>query len=121
MPTYIFEHPDTGDTREELQKMDEPHVYIDEDGVEWRRVFTVANFSVDGKLNPFSSKGFVEATRNKKMSVGDLWDMSGEMSEKREQKAGGRDPVLDKYEKKEEKRRKGKDLSPANVRESQNK
>ena len=121
MPAYIFEHPDTGETREEFQKMDEPHVYIDENGIECKRVFTVANFSVDGKINPFSSKGFVDATRNKKMSVGDLWDMSAEMSQQREGRVGGKDPVLNEYEKKEQNKRKGKPLSPANVRKDQNK
>tara|TARA_B100000959_G_C14651955_1_gene488717 strand:- start:422 stop:652 length:231 start_codon:yes stop_codon:yes gene_type:complete len=76
---------------------------------------------MDSKIDPFSSKSFADVTRDKKMSVGDLWDMSAEMSEKREQKVGGKDPVLDKYEKKEIKKRKGKSLSPANVRKSKNK
>ena len=118
MPTYIFEHPKTGEHREEFQKMNDPHVYTDENGVEWKRVFTPANFSIDGKVNPFSSKGFVDATRDKKMSLGDMWDMSAEMSEKRESRVGGKDPVLDKYEKKERKKRKGKALSPSNVRKT---
>ncbi len=116
MPTYIFEHPETGEYKELVQKMDEPHTYIDKNGVEWRRIFTPAGIGIDGKISPFSSKEFVEATRDKKMSLGDMWDMSAEMSQKREQKVGGRDPVLNKYEKKEVKKRKGKPLGPANVR-----
>lgn len=119
MPIYIFEHPDTGETREEIQKMDDPHVLVDKNGVEWNRVFTSSNLGMDSKINPFSSKAFADATRQKNMTLGDMWDMSADMSEKREQKVGGKDPVLNKYEKKETKKRKGKSLSDANVRKKE--
>jgi hypothetical protein len=121
MPVYMYEHPETGEVREEVQGMTDEHLYIDESGIEWKRVFTTSNIGVDAtNVDPFSSKAFADATRDKKMSVGDLWDMSAEMSEKRE-KVAGEDPVLKEYNKKEKKKRKGKELAPANVRRDKNK
>ena len=40
MPFYIFINPDTQEEIEVQQRMTEPHVYIDENGLEWQRVFT---------------------------------------------------------------------------------
>tara|TARA_Y100000310_G_C20300701_1_gene631618 strand:+ start:82 stop:441 length:360 start_codon:yes stop_codon:yes gene_type:complete len=117
MPIYVFEHPTTGETREEVQRMNEPHVYIDGDKIEWKRVYTSSQLSTDIKINPWSSKAFADATRDKNMSVGDLWDMSADLSERRESKVGGEDPILKKYNAKEKKKRKGKDLGSSNSRD----
>lgn len=116
MPMYLFIHPDTEEVREEFQKMNEPHVYIDEKDIEWRRVYTPLNVSTDSNTDPFSSRQFVEKTRGKNLSVGDLWDMSADMAIKREQKAGGKDPIKEKHDKKENKKRKGKNIPTSNVR-----
>lgn len=116
MPSYLFIHPDTEEVREEVQKMTEPHVYIDEKGIEWRRLWSLPRVSIDTVSDPFSSKEFVEKTRNKNLSVGDLWDMSADMAIKRESQAGGRDAIKEGHDAKETKKRKGKRLSPANVR-----
>jgi hypothetical protein len=90
---YIYEHPFEGRQVEVSQGMNEVHEYF-EDGVKWNRVFTVPNATVDAKIDPFSSKAFLEKT-NKKGSMGDLIDRSKEMSEKRKEKAGY-DPILKK-------------------------
>ncbi len=111
MPLYLFIHPDTEEEKEVFQKMDEPHVYIDENGIEWRRVFTPTNFSVDGKVNPFSQKEFVDKTAKKGMTVGDMWDLSKEMSEKRK-KVDGKDKVKEKYLKDYSKDRRGRKFKP---------
>lgn len=74
--------------------MNEPHVYS-EGGVEWQRVFTVPTASVDGKVDAFSSTSFVEKTKNKKGTMGDLFDQAREASEKRAQVLG-KDPVKEK-------------------------
>ena len=106
MPTYIFEHPENGEIIEVVQKIKDFHIYIDVDGTEWRRIFTAPNMSVDSDIDPFSSKDFAEKTKNKSQNLGDLWDRSRELSEKRK-KALGHDPVKKKYFKDYTKKRKG--------------
>jgi hypothetical protein len=96
MPIYIYKHPEEEDYREIIQTMSEAHVYS-EDGVEWKRVFTVPQASIDTKINPFSSKEFVEKTGNKKGTFGDMMDYSAEMSRQREEKVGTDDPVKRKF------------------------
>ena len=39
MPLYTFQHPDTEEVLDVVQSMTEKHFYIDENGVEWRRVW----------------------------------------------------------------------------------
>jgi hypothetical protein len=118
MPSYLFIHPDTEEVREEIQKMNEPHVFIDENGIEWKRLYTVHNVSAstDANVDPFSERQFVERTRGKKLSVGDMWDMSAEMASKREAQTGGKDPVKEKYDKDSMKKRRGKNTPESNVR-----
>ena len=53
MPTYLFIHPDSEETVEVFQKHDEPHIYVDEKGVEWNRIFTVPNVGTDMVGDPF--------------------------------------------------------------------
>lgn len=105
MPLYIYSHPTTGETKEILQGMNDIHEYV-EDGIKWIREFVkpqaVTN-SIEG-IDPWSSKQFVDRTRDMRGgTVGDLWDISAELSKKREKKAG-KDPIKDKsvkdYEKK---------------------
>jgi hypothetical protein len=107
MPLYEYEHPKTKRRVTVIQKMTDVHEYI-EDGVKWNRVFDVPNASIDSQVDPFSEKQFMEKTKNFKGTMGDLWDMSAELSEKRAQKRGGIDPVKDKavktYEKKTQKK-----------------
>jgi hypothetical protein len=75
--------------------MNDAHVYIDENGIEYKRIFFSPNVSIDSNIDAFSSVDFVEKTKNKKGTIGDLFDKSRELSEKR----GGtlNDPVLKKY------------------------
>ena len=92
MPIYIFQNPETEELIEVLQKMDEDHKYTDEHGLQYTRLYTIPNYSIDSRIDPFSSKDFAEKTRNKKGTIGDLLNESKELSEKR----GGQsnDPVL---------------------------
>lgn len=87
MPNYLYKNPKTGEVREVFQKMNEEHSYSTE-GVEWQRVFTVPQASIDTKVNPFSTNKFVDQTAKKKGTMGNLWDYSKEMSEKRKDKEG---------------------------------
>jgi len=96
MPIYVYKHPETDECREIFQGMNDEHVYSEE-GVEWQRVFLSPNASIDSSIDPFSKKQFIDATENKKGTIGDMMDMSKELSEKRAEKIGGKDPVKEKF------------------------
>lgn len=72
-------------------------VIKDDDGVEWKRIFTLPNASIDSRLNPNSVQDFVEKTGKKKGSYGDILDASKELSDKRAKDNGGTDPVQKKF------------------------
>ena len=38
MPLYTYEHPETGETLDVVQGMNDEHVYVSEDGIKWNRV-----------------------------------------------------------------------------------
>lgn len=97
MPEYLFINPDDPDEIVSVnQSMNEEHKY-ESNGKEWERCFTVPKASIDSKINPESRSEFVEKTRNKKGTLGDLWDASKEMSERRKDIYGGDDPVAKKH------------------------
>lgn len=104
---YLFKNPNTEEIIEVYQKMNDPHIYFDETGLEYERVFTIPNAAIDGKIDPYSRQSFLEKTKNKG-SVGDLIDRSKELSEIRKSKNGGVDPVQIKYFDQWSKERKGK-------------
>ena len=107
MPIYIFANPDNHfETIELIQDMNDIHEYY-RDGKKWDRVFTKPQASFDTAIDPFNSNDFVEKTRNKRGSLGDLWDKSSELSEKRA-KIGGKDAILEKSHKDYQKTRRGK-------------
>jgi len=103
MPLYTYEHPKTKKQVTIIQKMTDSHEYVDEKGVKWNRVFHVPQAATDTQIDPFSFNDFVKKTNNKKGTVGDLWDISADLSEKRKSKAG-KDAIKEKtisdYEKK---------------------
>ena len=99
MPIYQFSHPEHPIIIEVVQSMKEPHIYIDEEGVEWTRVWDLPNASIDTKIDPWSASDFSRKTGEKKGTMGDLWDQSKEMSQERAKQCGGTDPVKKKYEK----------------------
>jgi predicted nucleic acid-binding Zn ribbon protein len=96
MPCYLYEHPETGKIIEVIQRMNEEHIYK-QDGVMWRRVFTNPQAATDTKEHPFSAKDFVEKSAKKKGTVGDLYDKAAELSKKREDKLGAKDPIKKAY------------------------
>jgi hypothetical protein len=97
MPIYIYKHPEREDYREEVQGMNDKHTYFDSEGLEWKRVFTIPNASIDSRIDPHSSKEFIDKTGGKKGSFGDMMDYSKEMSHLRSESNGGVDPVKEKY------------------------
>lgn len=99
MPAYIYKHPTENKYVEVIQGMNDEHVFFDYEGLQWRRVFTVpqAVMSSVSSIDPFDRKSQIEKTGNIKGTVGDLWDISKEMSIKREDKLGCEDPVKREY------------------------
>jgi len=96
MPLYIFQHPETEETTEVFFHMnDDNKVYFDSDGVEWRRVFTTSQLSQDTQLDPYSKKDFVNKTSGGG-TMGELWDRSKELHQKRVEKEGV-DPLRKEY------------------------
>lgn len=114
MPVYLYQNPKDGTIKEIVQSINDTHEYI-EDGIKWHRVFTVPQLGIDSKLDAsLSEKDFVEKTKNKKGKIGDLWDMSRELSEKRK-KIYGKDPIKEKYDKDWSEKRKGKRKPKTNL------
>ena len=107
MPLYVYKHPDKENYIEVVQTMKEEHVYVDEDGVSWKRVFVNPQLSCSSSIDPFDNKAFINKTGEMKGSYGDMLDLSKEMSEKRKEVSGGKDPVKEAYFEKYTKERKG--------------
>lgn len=104
---YIFQHPKTEEYIEISQGMNEDHVYRDEEGVEWRRIFTTPEVSASKICDPWNKNDFINQTGSRKGTMGDLLDQSAEMSEKRAQQNGGVDPIKQQYFKDYSKQRRG--------------
>lgn len=107
MPIYIYQNPKTEECIEVVQSMNDEHVYFDESGLEWKRVFVASELNTEGTINPWSANDFVDKTRNVKGSYGDMLDRSAELSDKRAEKNGGVDPIKQKYFKEYSKKRGG--------------
>ena len=107
MPIYKYKNPDTEETVEVIQGVNDQHAFVDKEGRIWDREFTVPNAAVDTKINEFSAGEFSEKTKDKKGSYGDILDRSKEMSLKRKEKEG-RDAVEQKWFDKYGKKRKGR-------------
>ena len=95
MATYLYQNPETKEVKEIFQSMQEKHTYS-ENGVEWNRIFTVPQSSIDTRIDPWSAKDFVEKTGKKSGTLGGLWDKSRELSEKRKGSSNF-DPIKDKH------------------------
>lgn len=112
MPSYIYQNPKTKEIVELIQSIHDDHEYTDKYGLKWDRVFTVPQLGIDTKLDAFSTqKEFSEKTRNKKDNIGQLWDRSKELSEKRKDKFG-EDRLKTAYLNQWSKKRKGKRPPP---------
>ena len=72
-------------------------VWKDEDGIEWKREFTVPFAASNCQIDPNNPNDFVQKTAEKKGTYGNLLDASRELSEKRAKDHGGTDPVQKKF------------------------
>jgi len=108
MPEYLYQHPTDGRIICLIQGINDKHQYIDPKGIKWNRLFTSPQINAQEKLSVNSSEqDFVRVTSSQRGNVGDLFDRSKELSEKR-QKIYGKDPVKNKYFKDWSKKRGGK-------------
>jgi hypothetical protein len=116
MGLYLFQNPLTEEIVEIFQNMSDEHIY-EKDGIKYNRIFTIPQTSIDSqKVNPFDSNSFIERTKNKKGTIGNLQDYSKELSLKREQILG-KDPLKEKYYENYSKTRGGKKIHPKQKRE----
>jgi len=96
VPLYCFTNSDESEYVDVFFHMNDNKVYMGPDGKEWRRVYTSPNASIDSKIDPFSSRDFVEKTGKKKGNFGNLLDAAKEASIQRAEKEG-RDVVKEKW------------------------
>ena len=83
------------------------YIYENEvDGVAYDRVYTIPHASIDSKIDADSESDFVAKTKAK--TYGELWDHSAEMSAKRAEQHGGKDPVKQEFFEKNASKRGGK-------------
>ena len=110
MPIYQFQHPETEEVIEVSQRMKDEHVYVDNEGTKWQRLWVSPNASSDVHIDSFKATAFNDKHRyNDKASYGDIMDHAKELSQIRKEKSGlGYDPVQRKYFDKWSKKRKGK-------------
>ena len=106
MPLYLFRNPKTNKIIQVFQEMNAEHTYS-ENGILFERVFTVPNTAIDSEINPDSATQFVEKTGKMKGTLGEIWDYSQELSDKRAAKHDGVDPLRQKAEEKYSKKRRG--------------
>jgi len=97
MPYYLFEFKNK--VKEIFFHMNDKKEYIDEKGNKWTRIFSNPLASVDTKINPFDEKDFVNKTAKKGMTIGQMWDESAQLSEKRQQILG-KDNIREQAEQK---------------------
>jgi hypothetical protein len=119
MPVFLFENPDNPKEVVEVHMPINGHREHIVNGVRWKRVWTVPQMSIDSKWDCHNEKDFTEKTGRKKGTIGDIWQKSAELSEKRAQKLGV-DPVKENYLKEYRKKTKGK-LHPTEIKENQEK
>jgi hypothetical protein len=109
MPLYLFSNPeDETEVREVVMSVNDSHEYS-VGGVKWDRVWTKPQMSVDSTIDPNSTRDFVEKTGRKRGTLGDIQDLSQELSEKRE-KQRGVDPLKIAANEKYKKSRRGREL-----------
>lgn len=122
MPLYLYIKEVEGGIpiiHEVVQGMNETHEYAGPNGDEkgqWKRLWTSPEAAADSVItDPHDPCQFVRAT-NKKGTVGDLWERSEELSARRADKEGGRDPLKESFYKRFSKKHAGK-RHPQQVRE----
>ena len=99
MPVLDFQHEESGEIISVLVPLAAPdkdrHVQ-EQDGKVYKRVYAAPLAAHDTKAKDGTYEDFTRVVANKKMSVGEAWKISKEMSEYREHKQGT-DPVKESF------------------------
>jgi hypothetical protein len=103
---YTFKHPTKNKYIQISQSVNDIHTFFDENGIQWERIYDSPSLSIKTKIDPFSENDFLKATKEKRGSVGDMMDLSTELSEKRKERTGS-DPIQNSFFKEYSKKRKG--------------
>jgi hypothetical protein len=107
MPIYLFQNPKTEEVVELFFGMNDEKKYVDDNGIEWKRLYSSPQLSTEASIDPWDNADFVNKTSNTKGTMGDLLDRSAELSHKRASENGGVDPLKQKYYDNYSKQRKG--------------
>mgnify|MGYP001561240793 CR=1 FL=1 len=98
MPFYTYTTEDSKLSQDLFYHMtdEKPQEFVDEFNVKWVRDWGASRVQgvVDGKINAYSKSAFVEKTGKMKGNIGNLMDLSKELSQKRAKESDtGKDPV----------------------------
>jgi hypothetical protein len=96
MPIYVFQNPETQEYKELFFGMNDDKTFIDENDLEWKRVYLSSQLNTVGETDPWSHNDFMDKTSSKKGTVGDMMNHSEELSQKRKDKLGY-DPLKKTY------------------------
>ena len=107
MPFYTFLNPKTKEVLDLFFHMNDKKEYIDEDGIKWDRQWHTPELNATGSSDAWDSKKFVEKTGRGRGKVGDMLDMSSDLSKERASSNGGVDPLKENYYKRYTKERNG--------------
>ena len=107
MPIHQFVHEATGQTVDVFVSINadqKDHQIQVVDGKEFKRVYAAPLAAVDSRPGDATKEDFTRLTTNKKgLTVGQMWEMSAEMSHHRAAKNGGHDQVKESFYKNYEK------------------
>ncbi len=107
MPFYTFLNPKTKEVLDLFFHMNDEKEYIDEDGIKWDRQWHTPELNATGSSDAWDSKKFVEKTGRSRGKLGDMLDMSSDLSKERASGNGGVDPLKENYYKRYTKERNG--------------
>ncbi len=107
MPFYTFSNPKTKEVLDLCFHMNDKKEYIDEDGLKWDRQWHTPELNATGSSDAWDSKKFVEKTGRGRGKMGDMLDMSADLSKERASQNGGVDPLKENYYKRYTKERNG--------------
>lgn len=96
MGLYLYKNPETEEILEIVQTMNEPHTY-EKDGVIYKRLWTVPKAAINTRVDAYNASDYDKAINKPGTTLGEAWDYSAELSEKRADKEGV-DPIKKKYD-----------------------
>lgn len=100
LPSYEFHHAPTNETISVYVGLDEPasaRAQQVQGGKLYKRVYAAPLAARDTKLHDGTQTDFTRAVQDKQMTVGEAWEVSKEMSEKRAKLNGGVDPQKEQF------------------------